>query len=267
MIITAFDPKNAVVEIRVPTGVNISFLKNNTVISDLAMSMGILDSQNPEYSYYYYSIEPKDFGIFTIKITYDVLAVYSLTANINTNKYYCYSETDFVNDRPNILKLFNKGQFSNIIGGMTLLTGTGSSSSDILNISDTAFEYQEFNNDYGGIVTNTAISFAGYDTLRINIVGISSWQSTTFKASVYLSTSKPSSVTASGITTYNYQEAINATGNSDVHIKNYSKEIVIPLAQYQGSYYIIITTASGQSVAITPAFICINVMQLEKSSN
>ena len=266
MIITAFDPKNAVVEIRVPAGGSISVFKNNTIISDLATSMGILDSQNLGYAYYYYSIEPKDFGTFTIKITYDVLAVYSLTANINTNKYYFYSISDFT-FAPNTLKLFDKGYFSNIIGGLTLLKGTSSSQSDILVVSDIGFEYQEFNNDYGGIVTNTAISFAGYDTLRINIAGISSWQSTTFKASVYLSTSKPSSVTASGITTYNYQEAINATGNSDVHIKNYSKEIVIPLAQYQGSYYIIITTASGQSVAITPAFICINVMQLEKSSN
>lgn len=93
--ITTIDPKNAIIEIQVPVGSQISVFKNDSILQNIAMSMGIIDSTNIGLAHYYIAIEPENFGTIIFQVSYDSITNYSLEASINRNKYYFYSITDF----------------------------------------------------------------------------------------------------------------------------------------------------------------------------
>lgn len=169
--------------------------------------------------------------------------------------------------------LYEDGKFNKLIdpqqktsGAFEALKGTGTQSGDTIVFGSGEYYYNEGDNDYGGIVTYSAMSFEGYDFIRIILKDLKSWQDSSFHATAYILSTKPSSVTASGISSYQSMKYMNYYGNSGDHIARGRYEVLLPVSSFQnGSYYLAMTCASGSTVSIVGT-ISLEKITLEKGT-
>lgn len=91
------------------------------------------------------------------------------------------------------LILFRNGILHPSLGGIRAVQGTVNTQTDTLSITNGKIVYTETDNDYGAVLCNNPIMLDRFNTMRITIDSILSWQDVTkFWASVYaLSVSNP----------------------------------------------------------------------------
>ena len=198
----------------------------------------------------------------------------SVTGTPSINTYY-YTENYMVDSTyytGSTLSLYENGTFSKFLGDINspffALKGTVNANTDEIIVNNNAFQYWERDNDYGGIVSKSPISCAGYGNLRIIFDRVVSWQDSNFKAAVYLLSSKPSSVGSTGFASYAYRKQFCPIGTTSAgHIWYGQYEVIIPLSSMQGGmYYIAATCASASSLSITGALILKKIVLEQEGS-
>ena len=212
--------------------------------------------------YYYYAFVPQN--------EFDSSQSFSITGTntdsnivLNNNAFYINEIKEFEYKIHYRKYIFKDGITDSLIGGFTALKSI-SSQTDTIVISNGNLIYTEKDNDYGGIRFNNPINLLDYKygNIFFEFDDIESWQDSTFKAGIYVSSSlqtDPSNLQ------YDTRDYISYEGNtSNGHIVNWSG--------YQGSgisyvydstpYYVYILCASGKNSGIPNGIINIKTISL-----